>query len=339
MKLQAALLLLSAIAECRPQFGGAGSSLPLASKKELKPKLRDNAKRVMLSYGPLLMPGVDEKKPGGGFSMDRKGLGGSTTFTSKTGLCSNCTVLLTRISFHNEDGSPAKPSNGFYVHHLLAYDNSKAARVPISSDGATGSATQAFTDRGEDSGDTETIFTTPDGKYNSGFHFRTPSLGIQYDLVNYNKTSRRVYLDLELEYLDGLIGKDAGHVMKSVQGTPKVSKSGAATTTSKTMTVTEDATIVWARGHIHAGGTEVVMTLNGKDVCTSRPTYNGAGVITEMSICPEPIGLKKGDSFALRGSYDLTKHDLRESTDGGGHMGTASDTMVMWALSYAFEGK
>jgi hypothetical protein len=75
-----------------------------------------------------------------------------------------------------------------------------------------------FTDRGEDSGDTETIFTTPDGKYNSGFHFTNPNLFIQYDLVNYNKTKKNVFLDLELEYLDGIMGKDAGHVMKSVVG-------------------------------------------------------------------------------------------------------------------------
>lgn len=93
-------------------------------------------------------------------------------------------------------------------------------------------------------------------------------------------------------------------------GIPKVSKSGAATTTSRTMQVTEDATIVWARGHIHSGGTEVIMIVNGKDVCVSKPTYNNVGVITEMSICPNPIPLKRGDTFALRGTYDLTKHNL-----------------------------
>ena len=79
-----------------------------------------------------------------------------------------------------------------------------------------------------------------------------------------------------------------------------------------------------------------MLTVNDKDICTSKPTYNKAGVITSMSICPAPIPLKKGDRFALRGSYDLTKHELRESTDGG-HSVSGSDTMVMWALSYAFE--
>jgi hypothetical protein len=91
---------------------------------------------------------------------------------------------------------------------------------------------------------------------------------------------------------------------------PKISKTGPAISNSGSLNVLEDATIVWARGHIHSGGTEVVLSVNGKDQCVSKPTYNNAGVITEMSICPNPISLKKGDKFALRGTYDLTKHGL-----------------------------
>ena len=59
MKLLSVLLLLSIAVNCKPQFGFGGSSLPLATKKNIQAKLRDNAKRVMLSYGPLAMPGVD----------------------------------------------------------------------------------------------------------------------------------------------------------------------------------------------------------------------------------------------------------------------------------------
>jgi hypothetical protein len=63
MKLLSVLLLLSVAAECKPQFGSGGASLPLAAKKNIQPKLRENAKRVMLSYGPLAMPGVDVSQP------------------------------------------------------------------------------------------------------------------------------------------------------------------------------------------------------------------------------------------------------------------------------------
>jgi hypothetical protein len=59
MKLLPAVLCLIVAAECTPQFGRGGASLPLASKKTMKPRLRENAQRVMLSYGPLVMPGVN----------------------------------------------------------------------------------------------------------------------------------------------------------------------------------------------------------------------------------------------------------------------------------------
>jgi hypothetical protein len=77
----------------------------------------------------------EKKTGGGGFSMDPKGQGGTVVLTSKTGLCTNCTVLSARFFYHNKDGSTALPANGFYIHHMLAYDLSKPSRVPIGSDG------------------------------------------------------------------------------------------------------------------------------------------------------------------------------------------------------------
>lgn len=53
----------------------------------------------------------------------------------------------------------------------------------------------------------------------------------------------------------------------------------------------------------------MVMSVNDKDVCTSVPKYEGE-VISTMSLCPEPIPLKKGDFLTVRSVYDLTKHPL-----------------------------
>jgi hypothetical protein len=36
-----------------------------------------------------------------------------------------------------------------------------------------------------------------------------------------------------------------------------------------------------------------------------------------MSICLNTIPLKKGDTVSLRGTYDLTKHDLWVTVSGG----------------------
>ena len=83
----------------------------------------------------------------------------------------------------------------------------------------------------------------------------------------------------------------------------------------------------------------MVLTVSGKDVCTSRPKYDDKGVITIMGLCPEPIPLKKGDTVQIRSVYDLTKHKLREATDGsksGAHGALGgSDVMGMFAMSYA----
>jgi hypothetical protein len=171
-----------------------------------------------------------------------------------------------------------------------------------------------FIDRGEDSGDTDTIFTTADGSYKSGYFLDQGSLKLQYDMVNYNEKDTPIYINLEIEYEDGHQGKDAGHTLKSVtcQGLvgPRVSEKGISTSSSTPMRITADAVIVWARGHLHAGGDKMVMKLDGKVVCTSLPKYNDKGVITTMSLCPEPIPVKKGQSMVITSTYDTTAHKL-----------------------------
>lgn len=90
---------------------------------------------------------------------------------------------------------------------------------------------------------------------------------------------------------------------------PKLDPKGPAVTTSGKMPVKADATLIWTRGHLHAGGDKVDLKLNGKVVCSSVPKYNDKGVITNMSTCNN-IKIKKGDNLVLEAVYDLTKHAL-----------------------------
>jgi len=161
---------------------------------------------------------------------------------------------------------------------------------------------------------------------------------MQYDIVNYNPTAKEVYLEVETEYVDGLQGKNAGQILTGLNHTPNLNASGPAVTKSKKFQVAADCTIIWARGHLHAGGEKMILIINDKEVCTSIPKYNDVNVITSMSLCPEAIPLQKGDNMSVRAIYDLKKHDLRKSTDGsssGAHiiMG-GSDVMGMWMISY-----
>jgi hypothetical protein len=143
-----------------------------------------------------------------------------------------------------------------------------------------------------------------------------------------------------------------------IQGTPNLSTSGPAVTNSTKYRVTADSTIIWARGHLHAGGEKMILIINDKEVCTSVPKYNDANVITSMSLCPEAIPLKKEDTMSVRAVYDLSAHKLsvisrepgqsrllmlcrRKSTDGSDHGALSSrggnDVMGMWMISYALD--
>jgi hypothetical protein len=251
-------------------------------------------------------------KPGAALAMDPKGQAGFASI--KTGICKGCSILSARFLLTHEDGSAASPSNGVYIHHFVSYATGKAVKNPIAGcEGGFPGMSAPFIDRGEDSGDTDTIFTTVNGTYESGF-FMNGGINIQYDMVNYNNAAKKIFINLEVEYVDGQKGKDAGHSLKSVtcQGLigPKVATTGPSVTSSTAMPIRENAVIVWARGHLHAGGEKMVMTINGKVVCTSLPEYDSKGVITIMSLCPEPIPIKKGQSMVITSTYDLTKHKL-----------------------------
>lgn len=76
------------------------------------------------------------------------------------------------------------------------------------------------------------------------------------------------------------------------------------------MKITDDVTIVWARGHLHMGGEKVELAVNGKVQCVSEATYDANGVISTMSLCPQPIQLKKGDYMTVTSVYNLPKHPL-----------------------------
>jgi hypothetical protein len=70
---------------------------------------------------------------------------------------------------------------------------------------------------GEDSEDGHFCFTSRDGKYESGFFMaKEDTFGVQADLVNYNKEEKKVFVTVEIEYVDSLVGADAVSNLMSV---------------------------------------------------------------------------------------------------------------------------
>jgi hypothetical protein len=100
-------------------------------------------------------------------------------------------------------------------------------------------------------------FTSMDGTYNSGF-FMGPNDKIlnQVDLVNYNADTKNIYLNYEIEYVDGHVGSDSAAVLMSVTGCEekkiKLDKGGVATTASPKFPVTKNGMIVAASEYSRA---------------------------------------------------------------------------------------
>lgn len=174
-----------------------------------------------------------------------------------------------RITF--EDGSEAGPVEGIYLHHFVSRDFTKPPTVPVSrcGDGQTMTRSpfdnigSSFLVQGEDSVASGLIsFTSQDGSYNSGY-FLGKDIGLlmQVDLVNYNKESKKVFINFEVEYVDGHVGSDAAATLMSVTGCQqphqagsfgssiKLDPNGVATTDSPKFPVTRDAKIVSASKH------------------------------------------------------------------------------------------
>jgi hypothetical protein len=145
----------------------------------------------------------------------------------------DCTLLSARIGLTYEDGSEANPDNGVYIHHLLSFSPNHP------SDNAVGFCDVSepskdlgfnkylplklpfspFTGRGEDGAAVDMLFTSSDGRYNSGYHLgKNDYVMVQSDLVNYSNETKKVFVTYEYEYVQGYQGISAITTMLSVTG-------------------------------------------------------------------------------------------------------------------------
>jgi hypothetical protein len=108
-----------------------------------------------------------------------------------------------------------------------------------------------FIAHGEDGATGTTLYTSQDGKYNSGYFVGKNDKFLHWvDLVNYRSEAREVYVSYEIEYLEGKTGDDASAALMSVTGCVGTSKSlnlnatGIAITKSPPFSMLVDGKIV-----------------------------------------------------------------------------------------------
>jgi hypothetical protein len=117
----------SALLPKRQLAGLYGGALTAPSKiEDVTPRVRPDAKRQKIRFGPFTMPGVKDKSAEGhgGFleqlnkPMDPNGF--IVSMTVKEGFCSDCTVLAGKADITFEDGKRADVADGVYLHHILS---------------------------------------------------------------------------------------------------------------------------------------------------------------------------------------------------------------------------
>lgn len=174
-------------------------------------------------------------------------------------------------------------------------------------------------------------YTSGDGQFKAGFYLDPKATVMQMvDIVNYNNVSRSVYTISEMEYLPGKqegflqststgidLGRCAGKTGMFVHPPPGQKKF---TFAGKDFTIEKDGYFLNIHGHMHDGGVDVVVKVNGKEVCVSKAIYGGEGhtgkkangetwtTLKEMSVCDEPIKVAKGDQLSITANFDMEKH-------------------------------
>jgi hypothetical protein len=102
------------------------------------------------------------------------------------------------------------------------------------------------------------------------------------------------------------------------------------------LTVPARMTLLFAVGHLHTGGLNISLSLNGRAVCISLPTYgtelgvagNEKGYLVHMSHCIDSstgvLELRKGDEIAIDGHYFVGSNDPRLLYSDGTHLNVMS---------------
>ncbi|KAF1817145.1 hypothetical protein P152DRAFT_9558 [Eremomyces bilateralis CBS 781.70] len=99
-------------------------TLPVVNSTEETPVIRPDAKRTVITWGPITMLPGNADKPFGTISMDPRG----ETFMSvlNEGFPKDASVLFGQIKLTSANGEPIGVETGVYTHHMLSFTNKES---------------------------------------------------------------------------------------------------------------------------------------------------------------------------------------------------------------------
>ncbi|KAF2435217.1 hypothetical protein EJ08DRAFT_656841 [Tothia fuscella] len=320
----------------------AGASMMLSEAKpfrieDVPPKsTREGVKRKRIYYGPYTLRPSNTKKAWNPAQMDPN----SETFNYiATGIPLDATLLFSSNTLQYIDGKIADQASGVYNHHVAFIDLNKSTPLFSSCPGPAAMFTKTpSTIMGASEEIGQSAYSTPDGKFNSGYYIgKNDKIIMSGEVVNYTNDTKVIYSVSDIEYIPGRpVGSldvfvqilsvsqcDGGNIMLHAPEGKKVFSFE-----SKNMTVLHDGYILSRRGHLHDGGVNIDFKINGKTICDSKAIYGGEKgtfksgdevweTVSGTSECHEPFKVQKGDSVTISAHYDLVKHPARKHVGGG----------------------
>jgi Stress up-regulated Nod 19 len=242
------------------------------------------------------------------------------------------TIIASQSNVFDDKFEPIDRAKGLYNHHNLFFDLSSTLPPILSCNGAPGFAgipTNSFAGGAAD--DLSYAFTNKDATFKSGFYLPKAAPILQMiDVVNYSDKKQVIYTITELEYLSGkqedylqAVSIPLDYSMCSgrtgvYMTQPKNKKQF--TSESRNTSIAMDGWLLNSFAHLHDGGVDMSVKINGREICRSEARYGGPGhegknakgeaisIIHGATMCDEPVQVHKGDKLDIVASFDMEKH-------------------------------
>ncbi|KAF2674351.1 hypothetical protein BT63DRAFT_449343 [Microthyrium microscopicum] len=283
------------------------------SVEMVQPKIRQDAKRARIKYGPFTIKGAkstSSASPNPLLSGLLGGLLGKTSFGTGNfksmdpggtsfiqvldkDFPTEITMIYSKLDIIASDGQPIDIGKGLYAHHAVFASLSKIAQNPVlSCNGKPLNLTTLPTFIGAAGEAPENYFTDVTGKVNSGVHIpKDDKLIMQIDIVNYADQDQEIYLVPEIEYMEGFPPGfaesdrytlspgtcDPTRGPNSGQNIQPPEGQKKFEIAGPEMTFEENGHIMYSRAHLHDGGDRMDIEVNGKIFCSSKAEYGGEG--------------------------------------------------------------
>jgi hypothetical protein len=172
----------------------------------------------------------------------------------------------------------------------------------------------------------------PGSNIKSGYWIgKSGGMQLTSEIVNYDNKDKDLYLTLDVEWVPGkapdmldvgMGALSADNCVDKERGILHPPKDKPITYKGEEWVVTENGYFINFTPHIHDGGVNVKVFVNGNQVCEAKAIYGDEGTataldgkkwqtITGYTPCEKPVPIKKGDKVYMTSEYDLTKYRLR----------------------------